>query len=102
MKCSIFRMLLCGMFSLPAMAACPPDAWMCSGPLSAASRDSKARLAAAPETVVMQSGAFSLTREGGGRGERLSLRPTWQLDEDTKLSFKLGRDKAELRLKMDW
>ncbi|MFC3626248.1 hypothetical protein ACFOKJ_08890 [Vogesella amnigena] len=102
MKCSFFYVLLLGTLSLPALAACPPEAWMCAGPLSASGRGNVAAPVDMQETVVLQAGSFSLAREGGGRGERISLRPTWQLDEDTRLSFKLGRNKAELRLKMDW
>lgn len=93
--------VLCGCFSMPALAKCPEGVWMCATPGAAYAGKSESRVALS-ETVVLQSGAFALERIDSAGGHGLDLRPSWRLDEDTRLSLKVSKHQTELRLKWQW
>ncbi|HJU49223.1 MAG TPA: hypothetical protein VJ575_00595 [Pseudogulbenkiania sp.] len=93
--------VLCGCFSMQALAKCPEGVWMCATPGAAYAGKSESRVAAA-ETVVLKSGAFALEQIDSAGGHGLDLRPSWRLDEDTHLSLKVSKHQTELRLKWQW
>ncbi|MFC3530731.1 hypothetical protein ACFOLG_00880 [Vogesella facilis] len=88
--------------AVPALATCPPSALLCATPIPAAPPDGDPLHLAGQEGTLWQAGAFRLERVDASDGGRFGLRPSWQLDNHTRLSFKLGKSKAELRLRVNW
>ncbi|MEQ6291491.1 hypothetical protein ACFPAG_12835 [Vogesella sp. GCM10023246] len=88
--------------ALPALAACPPTALLCATPMSTAPQSSDPLRLNEQESTLWQAGAFRLERVDASDGGRFGLRPSWQLDGHTRLSFKVTKSKAELRLRVTW
>lgn len=88
--------------ALPALATCPPAALMCATPIPAEAHSNDPLRLNEQGSTLWQAGAFSLERVDAGDGGRFGLRPSWQLDGHTRLSFKVTKSKAELRLRVTW
>lgn len=93
--------LCCCCAAAPVLAKCPAGAWMCASPGSAYAGKSENRMEP-QQALVLQSGAFALERIDSGAGNSLDLRPSWRLNDDTRLSLKVGKHQTELRLKWQW
>ncbi|WP_132098857.1 hypothetical protein [Gulbenkiania mobilis] len=80
----------------PVQAACPPEAWLCASPQMSL-REAIHPSLSKDEGVLMLGSKFGFERV---EGEKFDFRPTFRLSEDSKLSVKLNKKKAELRFRM--
>lgn len=75
---------------------------MCASPMPAEANNGDSLRLNEQSSTLWQAGAFSLERVDASDGSRFGLRPSWQLDGHTRLSFKVTKSKAELRLRVAW
>ncbi|WP_174875963.1 hypothetical protein [Vogesella oryzae] len=93
---------LLAVVALPVLADCPPSAMLCASPIVAAQGGNNLLHLNEQDPLLWQSGMFSLERVDGRDGNRFGIRPSLQLDNHTRLSFRLNKSKAELRLRVTW
>lgn len=98
MKRSLLTVLLF-LGSAYTLAACPPHMLTCAN-ASQAFAANKAE-ADKPAYLMLKSGNFALERTDLG-DNKIDIRPSWQIDDNTRLSLKAGKKKVELRLKVQW
>ena len=92
--------LVLSLFAVPALAACRPEAWMCSSPMRQTAPTPVTQLNEEGRTLI-QAGHLALQRDDSDPNHS-DIRPVIKFNENSHMSVKLGRHHGEIKWKLNF